>query len=97
MLATHRLMLRVFVFMLVALVTWIALSTRGVVETGESKTAAAETRLADALAAWEQVYSVLRQLAPGATVNAMARLERSAIVQCSSVSCCDRSFKESRS
>ena len=59
MLATHRLLLRVFVFMLVALVTWIALSARGVVETGESKNSAADTKLADGLAAWEQVYSVL--------------------------------------
>src|SRR6266404_5649860 len=59
MLATHRLLLRVFVFMLVALVTWIALSARGVVETRESKNSAADTKLADGLAAWEQVYSVL--------------------------------------
>ena len=45
--------------MLVVSVTWIGLSTRGAVETGESKNSAADTKLADGLAAWEQVYSVL--------------------------------------
>ncbi len=59
MLATHRLLLRVFVFLLVALVTWIVLSARTVAETGESKNSAADAKLADGLAAWEQVYSVL--------------------------------------
>ena len=59
MLATHRLLLRVFVFMLVVFVTWIAMSTHGTVETGERQTFASNARLADGLAAWEQVYSVL--------------------------------------
>src|SRR5713101_6014692 len=59
MLATHRLLLRVFVFMLVVFVTWIAMSTHGAVETGERQTFASNARLADGLAAWEQVYSVL--------------------------------------
>ena len=59
MLANHRLLLRVFLCMLVVFVTWIALSTRGAVETGESKTYAADAKLADGLASWEQVSSVL--------------------------------------
>ncbi len=57
--ANHRLLLRVFVFMLVVLVTWIALSARAVVGTGEDRISEADTKLADGLAAWEQVYSVL--------------------------------------
>src|SRR5260370_5919143 len=57
--ANHRLLLRVFVFMLVVLVTWIALSARAVVGTGEDRISEADTKLADGLAEWEQVYSVL--------------------------------------
>jgi mono/diheme cytochrome c family protein len=57
--ATHRLLLRVFVFLLVVLVTWIAISTHGYLETWERKTFASDAMLADGLAAWEQVFSVL--------------------------------------
>jgi len=58
MLATHRALLRVFVFLLVVFVTALALSAAAV-EFRKSKTSAADTELADGLAAWEQVYSVL--------------------------------------
>src|SRR6266852_1205647 len=58
-LAPHRLLLRVFVFLLVVLVISIAMSTHGALKTWERKTFASDTRLADGLAAWEQVYSVL--------------------------------------
>ena len=44
---------------LIVFVTWIALSTRGAVESGESKTSPADDTLGDGLDAWEQVYSVL--------------------------------------
>ena len=57
--ASHRLRPRVFLLTLIVFVTWLALSTRGAVEIGESKTSAADAQLADGLAAWEQVYSVL--------------------------------------
>lgn len=59
MLATHRLPLRVFGLLLVLFATWIAMSTRGAVETRERSAFASDVRLADGLAAWEQVYSVL--------------------------------------
>lgn len=59
MLATHRLLQRVFVFMLVVLATCIAVSTHGARKTWERKTVAPEARLADGLAAWDQVYAVL--------------------------------------
>jgi hypothetical protein len=59
MLATHRLLHRVFVLLLVVFLTWIALSAHGAGETEERKTFASQARLADGLAAWEQVYSVL--------------------------------------
>src|SRR6266849_302960 len=59
MLATHRLLLRVFVFLLVVFVTWGVLSTPGALKTWERKTFASDARLADGLAAWEKVYSVL--------------------------------------
>jgi len=58
MLATHRLLLRVFVLMLVVFVTCVALSTRASIEVRD-KASAADPKLADGLAAWEQVYSVL--------------------------------------
>src|SRR5258708_33335231 len=57
MLANHRLVRRVFLFMLVALVSWIALSTAGAFRS--SKASASDPKLADGLAAWEEVYSVL--------------------------------------
>lgn len=53
--ANHRLQL---LLMLVVLVTWIALSTRASIEIGD-KASASDPKLADGLAAWEQVYSVL--------------------------------------
>jgi mono/diheme cytochrome c family protein len=59
MLATHRLLLRVFVFMLVVLATCFAMSTHGALKTWERETFASEARFADGLAAWDQVYSVL--------------------------------------
>src|SRR5258707_10204335 len=57
MLANHRLVRRVFLFMLVVLVSWIALSTAGAFRS--SKASASDPKLADGLAAWEEVYSVL--------------------------------------
>jgi len=59
MLATHRLLLGVFGFLLVVFVTWGVLSTPGALKSWERKTFASDARLADGLAAWEQVYSVL--------------------------------------
>lgn len=59
MLATQRLPLRVFGLLLVLFATWIAMSTRGAVGTREGNAFASDVRLADGLAAWEQVYSVL--------------------------------------
>src|SRR5713101_9187989 len=59
MLENHRLLLRVFLFMLIAFVSWIDLSTTGAVEIGDSRTSTADAKLADGLAAWEQLYSVL--------------------------------------
>jgi len=54
----HRLLLPVFLLMLVVFVSCIALSTRASIETAD-KGSAADPKLADGLAAWEQVYSVL--------------------------------------
>jgi hypothetical protein len=56
--ANHRLLLPGFLLMLVVFVTCVALSTRASIEVGD-KAAAAGPKLADGLAAWEQVYSVL--------------------------------------
>src|SRR5437016_6915758 len=56
--ANHRLLLAVFLSMLVVFVTCIALSTRASIEI-TNKVSAANPKLADGLAAWEQVYSVL--------------------------------------
>ena len=58
MLANHRLRLPVFLFVLVLCVTCIALSIRAGIEPGDT-VSAADPKLADGLAAWEQVYSVL--------------------------------------
>src|SRR5882762_6262121 len=58
MLANHRSLLPVFLLMLVAFVTCIGLSARAGIERGD-KFSAADPKLADGLAAWEQVYSVL--------------------------------------
>jgi mono/diheme cytochrome c family protein len=59
MLATHRLLLRVFLFMLVVPVTWIAMPTHGALKSWERITSASDAKLADGLVAWSQVYSVL--------------------------------------
>src|SRR5438094_6734420 len=56
--ANHRLLLAVFLSMLVVFVTCIALSTRASIEITD-KVSAVGPKLADGLAAWEQVYSVL--------------------------------------
>jgi mono/diheme cytochrome c family protein len=58
MLANRRLQLPVFLLMLVAFVTCITLSSRAGSERGD-KTSAVDLKLADGLAAWGQVYSVL--------------------------------------
>src|SRR3989440_6051210 len=57
MLANHRLVRRIFLFMLVVLVSWIALVTVGAFR--NRKPSGGDPKLADGLAAWEQVYSVL--------------------------------------
>ena len=59
MLANHRLLLPVFLLMLVVGATGIALSARTDIERGDATFAVADPKLADGLAAWEQVYSVL--------------------------------------
>src|SRR5438876_7758785 len=56
MLPNHRLVGRVFLFIVIVLVTWSVLSTFGA---GGNQTSAADARLVDGLAAWQQVYSVL--------------------------------------
>src|SRR4026209_2609016 len=58
MLANHRLLLPVFLSTLVAFVTCLALSNRADAEPGKRSSATAP-KLADGLAAWERVYSVL--------------------------------------
>src|SRR5437667_3082416 len=63
-LANHRLLFRLSIFVLIGCVIWIALSTLRAAELGAGKsspsdTKLADTKLADGLAAWEQVYSVL--------------------------------------
>src|SRR5882762_3915530 len=58
MFANHRLLPPVFLLMLVVFVTCVALSTRAGIGVGETASAA-DPKLADGLAAWEQVYSVL--------------------------------------
>ena len=57
MLINHGFVHRVFLFML--FVTLITLSTIGAIEFGERKASAGDPKLADGLAAWAQVYSVL--------------------------------------
>ena len=59
MLATHRLVSRGFLFTLGVFLTLIALSTIGAFKIGERKASASNPKIADGLAAWEQVYSVL--------------------------------------
>src|SRR5205809_7000703 len=59
MLASRRLVNRGFLFMLVVFVTLIALSAIGALKIGERKASASDRKIADGLAAWEQVYSVL--------------------------------------
>ena len=59
MLATHRLVNRGFLFMLGVFVTLIALSAIGALKIGERKASASDPNIADGLAAWDQVYSVL--------------------------------------
>ncbi|HEV7398313.1 MAG TPA: hypothetical protein VGN86_17505, partial [Pyrinomonadaceae bacterium] len=61
MLANHRLLSPVFLLMLVVCVIAIALRALAGVGHGGGRgdtVAAADARLADGLAAWEQVYSV---------------------------------------
>src|SRR4029078_9368806 len=58
MLANHRLLLPVLLLTLVAFVTCLALSSRAVIEP-RIRVSAANPKLTDGLAAWEQVYSVL--------------------------------------
>jgi len=57
--ANRRLLLTVLLSVLVVFVTGIVLSARVAVEFVESKTSASDTKPADGLAAWEQIYSVL--------------------------------------
>src|SRR5258708_25750065 len=58
MFANHRLLPAVFLLMLVVSVICVALSTRAGIGVGD-KASAADPKLADGLAAWEQVYTVL--------------------------------------
>jgi hypothetical protein len=58
MLASHRLLFPVFLLMLVVGVIAIALPTLARIGTG-GRASAADSKLSDGLAAWEQVYSVL--------------------------------------
>src|SRR5260221_12304845 len=58
MLANHRLRLPVYLFVLVLCVICIVLTIRAGIEPGDT-VSAADPKLADGLAAWEQVYSVL--------------------------------------
>ena len=59
MFANYRLLQRVVLFIPIIFVTLTSLSSRGVVERGEAKSLFTDTKLADGLAAWEKVYSVL--------------------------------------
>ena len=59
MLANHRLLFRLSIFVLIGCVIWIVLSTLRAAELGAGKSSPSDTKLADGLAAWEQVYSVL--------------------------------------
>src|SRR5213595_1095115 len=58
MLANHRLLSQIFLLFLVVCVIGIGLSTRANNESGD-KGSAADPKLAEGLAAWDQVYSVL--------------------------------------
>src|ERR1700716_3105129 len=58
MFANQRLLPPVFLLMLVVFVICVALSTRAGIAVGE-KASAADPKLADGLAAWEQFYSAL--------------------------------------
>ena len=55
----YRLLVRFFLLLLAVLITRSILSTFGAVEMAQKQTSAADARLDDGLAAWEQVYSVL--------------------------------------
>lgn len=59
MLNNRRLLVRLFLSLLLVSMTWSALSTRGAFERWEPKMSAADPKLANGLAAWERVYSVL--------------------------------------
>jgi mono/diheme cytochrome c family protein len=59
MLQNHRLSRRVFLFSLLVFVALIALAATGALKIGERRAAASDPKLADGLAAWQQVYSVL--------------------------------------
>lgn len=57
--ANHQLGRRVFLLIWFVFVTRIALSSVGVLGIGQGKTSASNPKIAEGLAAWEQVYSVL--------------------------------------
>lgn len=59
MLANHRLLLRVFLLVLLAIAASIVVLNRNSAASANSSTFAPQARAADGLAAWEQVYSVL--------------------------------------
>src|SRR5690242_12357265 len=51
--------IRTLLVILVSIVTWIALTASAAIEVRESKKPNAPAKLADGLAAWQKVYSVL--------------------------------------
>jgi cytochrome c553 len=55
----RRLALRILLLFIAVSASWIALSSRAAVESGKSKATVSESKRADGLAAWGQVYSVL--------------------------------------
>ncbi len=59
MLSNSRFFIRTILFILVSAVTWIALTASAAIEFRESRKSTADPKLAQGLAAWEQVYSVL--------------------------------------
>jgi hypothetical protein len=59
MASSKSLVLRIPVLVLGVFLSWISLSSHAAVRPGETWTSASDTKVADGLAAWEQVYSVL--------------------------------------
>ena len=59
MLESQRLLGRVVLFALVVSITLVAMLARGAAKFGEAKTSAVDTKVAEGLAAWQQLYSVL--------------------------------------